>query len=264
MKQRKNKSDTQYDRIWKIVQENSIQIKELRMSQAETDRQIKELRLAQLETDKQLKETDRQIKELRVSQAETDRQIKELRLAQSETDKQQKETDRQIQIKEELRVSQAETDRLIKELGKKIGELTNGWGEFAKDFVARSVKKIVSEIITLEGFYGPRISAFGNGRSCEVDFYATGRFRGEEVVLIVEVKTKHHKEDSDELEEKIKEFDYFFGSLVGRKKIGAIAYIRYNDKAEMEIWKRGFYTIFISEDSCKLTNPPSFEPKLFE
>jgi hypothetical protein len=110
----------------------------------------------------------------------------------------------------ELRLAQAQTDRQMKELGKKTGHLTNAWGEFAEDFVARAIRNIAYQKMRVQCFYGPRISVSANGSSYEVDFFAVGKYRRVDCVFIIEVKTKFHKDDIEELRNKIEEFGNFY------------------------------------------------------
>ena len=93
-------------------------LREITLSQKQSEKEMKELRESQKETQK---ESEKEMKELRESQKETDRIIRE---TQKESEKEmkelresQKETDRII------RESQKETDRLIKETNKQISGL---------------------------------------------------------------------------------------------------------------------------------------------
>ena len=88
--------------VWILLQENAIQLRELRESN-------KELRDSQKETDRQMKETDRKMQE---------------------TDRQMKETACQMK----------ETDRIVKELSNKIGGMANNQGAFAEEYFINSFK----------------------------------------------------------------------------------------------------------------------------
>jgi hypothetical protein len=126
--------------VWAILQETSLQIKDLKESQIETDRlmkeSIKDLKATQAETSLQIKdlketqaETSLQIKDLKESQIETDRlmkeSIKDLKETQAETSLQIKESERMLtkrhaESERILTEKQVETDRLIKEIGEQL------------------------------------------------------------------------------------------------------------------------------------------------
>ena len=80
--------------IWSILKETQKNLKELSVSQKETDQQIKKF---SKELSANQKEARQEMKEIRVSQKETDQQIKrfskKLSDSQKETDKQLKKTD---------------------------------------------------------------------------------------------------------------------------------------------------------------------------
>ena len=82
-------------------------LREITLSQKQSEKEMKELRESQKQTQK---ESEKEMKELRESQKETDRIIRE---SQKQSEKEMKE----------LRESQKETDRLIKETNKQISGL---------------------------------------------------------------------------------------------------------------------------------------------
>ena len=83
---------------------------------------IKELRESQADTDRQFKDS---MASLRESQADTDRQIKDSMASLRES---QADTDRL------LKNSIAAHDKLFKEVQKEIGGISNSNGEFAEEY----------------------------------------------------------------------------------------------------------------------------------
>ena len=117
------------DEIWSILRETQKNLKELSVSQKETDQQIKkfseELSASQKETDQQIKKFSEEFqagqKEFQAGQKEFQASQKELSASQKELSASQKETDQQIKkFSEELSASQKETDQQIKKFSEEL------------------------------------------------------------------------------------------------------------------------------------------------
>jgi hypothetical protein len=171
----------------------------------------------------------------------------------------QKETDRLIK---ELRESQKETDRQIRELKTQVGNLTNSWGELPEEMLTTSVRTQFAKILKNLDFWGPRIKRSKNGETYETDFIIGGILNGVEVAIVVEVKLRPRSEDFAQLEQNIQRLPKFIKDFEGKKRIGCLAWLGYDEVLEKEAWRRGYYVLILSGDTARISNPEDFVPKM--
>jgi len=119
------------DDIWQVLNETKTILKELAISQKETDRKFQE-------TDRKFQETDRKFQE---------------------TDRQFKETDRKFQ----------ETDRQFKETDRKLGKLGNRLGDFVEDAVKPAAVRLFKECGINIHIVMQNVSAKLNNEGLEID-----------------------------------------------------------------------------------------------
>ena len=191
-------------------------IKELRESQADTDRQLKE-------TSQQLKETDRQLKE----------SITGLTEKQADTDRQLKETDNL------LKRSIATNDKLAKELRKEMGGISNSNGEIAEEFF----ENVFLYDRTFAGMHFHdmiRRKRFDDRkRHDEFDIIMLN----EENALIVETKYKAREEDIEEVVKKAEAFRYWYPEYKEHKIYLCLASLRFEDNIIGKARKQGIAII---------------------
>ena len=191
-------------------------IKELRKSQADTDRQLKEsiigLTEKQADTDRQLKETDQQLKE---------------------TGQQLKETDNL------LKRSIATNDKLAKELRKEIGGISNSNGEIAEEFFENVF--LYDRAFAGMHFHDMiRRKRFDDRkRHDEFDIIMLN----EENALIVETKYKAREEDIEEVVKKAEAFRYWYPEYKEHKIYLCLASLRFEDNIIGKARKQGIAII---------------------
>lgn len=173
---------------------------------------------------------------------------------QKELSRQMKETDKQI-----TRTSKQmeETDRRLK----KLDELFTGqWGKLMEslvegDLVALLQKKGVEVQSTYSDLKGRR-----HGEQYQYDIVAAN---GEEVV-VVEVKTTLRAGDVTQFLDKLGKFSDRMRVYRGNRIMGAVAYLRVEQSAEVYAERQGLYVIRATGSSASIINQSDFQPKVFE
>ena len=230
------------DEIWKIL-------KEVSLSQKETDRKMQE-------TDRKMQETDRLLRE---SKQETDRKMQEtdrlLRESKQETDRKMQETDRL------LRESKQETDRKIQENDRLIktieGRFGNQWGELIEALIEGSLIQILNE----KGIKVNRVVAnykgSFKGRKKEFDVLA---LNGNELVVI-ETKSQLNQKKVDEFLEIMGVFKEYCPEYASLKVYGGMACLKGKESVFLYAEKRGLFVIRVSGKNAVLMNQEKFKPK---
>ena len=249
---------------WRLVKENSAQMKE---SRGEFDKQMKEsreefdrgLKESREEFDKRMKESEEKFnRELKESREEFDRGLKEsreefdrgLKESREEFDRRMKETDRQV--KEMF----AETNASIRRISIEFIGVT---GHMVEGLVGSSAEKIFQEAgfdLHDRGKNLIRVLAPGN-RQMEVD----AMLGNESIVVPVEVKEHFTKKKVKRFLRKMEMFRDFFPECADKEVIAAIAAINYEAGADALAHDEGLLVIRVSSDDI-FTLDPVDEEKL--
>jgi transposase len=200
-------------------------------------------------TNEQLKETDRIVRENAQRMKETDRQIKETAQQMKDTDRQIKETAQQMK----------ETDRQMKETDRRVGAITNRFGEMVEYMIMPNLVEKFDELgFTFTKANRTEIRDRKNNIFAEVD----ALLENGEKVMIVEIKTKPSVEDiNDHIErmEKLRQYADLHDDK--RTYLGAMAGVVFSESAKTYTLKKGFYVIEPSGDTFKITEPKgSYHP----
>ncbi|GHU97416.1 hypothetical protein FACS189483_03300 [Spirochaetia bacterium] len=154
----------------------------------------------------------------------------------------------------ELRESQKDTDRQMKATDKRVGELTNRFGEVVEHMV---VPNLVAKFREL-GFEfeqtnrGMVIRNQKHNIFTEVDAF----LENGDKVMAVETKTKPTIDDiNDHIERMEKLRRYADLHEDKRKYLGAIAGVVFGDSEKTYALKKGFYVIEPSGDTFTITTP---------
>ena len=248
------KTNVVSDEIWSIIRETQKNIKELSLSQKETDEQIKrfsaELSLSQKETDEQIK---RFSVELSLSQKETDEQIKrfsaELSLSRKETDQSIKE------VGEKIKQTSEQMDRTDIRINKVVGDFGNRWGKLGENLVKGNLTQRLNE----RGIVVEKVITNAKYKDFEFDIIA---INGKEVV-VVEVKATLDPSDVDLFLDKMKRFKELWSEFKEKRVYGAMAFlIKVNKRADSLAEKKGFFVISATGDVL-IQNSKDFKPKVF-
>ena len=235
-KNKQEEHENELKETWRLVKENSAQMKE---SRGEFDKQMKESRE---EFDKRMKESEEKFnRELKESREEFDRGLKESR---EEFDRRMKETDRQV--KEMF----AETNASIRRISIEFIGVT---GHMVEGLVGSSAEKIFQEAgfdLHDRGKNLIRVLAPGN-RQMEVD----AMLGNESIVVPVEVKEHFTKKKVKRFLRKMEMFRDFFPECADKEVIAAIAAINYEAGADALAHDEGLLVIRVSSDDIFSLDP---------
>ena len=210
--------------IQSLIKETQKNIKDLSISQKETDRQIK---ASQKETDRQIKATSIEVSALSASQREMS---KEIRKAQNLF------TTQWGRLMESL--VEGDLVRLLQERGVKIERTSTN-------------EKGMMSYVDEEGVR--------QQERCEIDIIAKN---GHEIV-VVEVKTTLTVKDVRKFLDVLNRFPRLLPEYRDKKVYGAVAYLRTQDSSDVYSEKQGLFIIKATGSSANITNQEGFKPKLF-
>jgi hypothetical protein len=177
---------------------------------------------------------------------ETDRLIKEVRESQKETDRQMKENERIFK----------ESSALI---NKKIGSLTNLFGDFTLGMVAPKLREKFMDI----GLVFPKasLSYVVADRINEIFFEVDIMLENGDKAILVEVKTKLTKERINKHIERLEKMRRY-ANIHGDKRtfLGAVAGFAIEEEERKMTSEEGFYLIEPDGENFNIT-PPNNTPK---
>jgi len=188
--------------------------------QKETGEEIKALAVAQKETGEQMKRTDEQMKR-------TDEQI-------NRTDEQMKRTDEQMK----------RTDEKLERIGINLGNIGQNQGDVAEEFFFQS---LIKDNRLGKIYFDDVVKNMEKHRGQIQEDYDLVMTNGD-VIAVVEVKYKAHKNDLDKLDRKMKHFKQLFPIYQSFKQYGAIAAFHINNDAKEEALRRGYFVLQRSGD----------------
>ncbi len=196
---------------------------------------FQEIRELYRETDQRMKETDRRMKETDQRMKETDRQMKETALRIKETDQQIQATNRQI------------------------GKLTSRLGEFVEEMVRPGVEKLFQErgIDVTMTTSGTSVSTHEGG--IEIDILVRN---GKEIILI-ECKSKLHKDDVDEHLERLAKFKKYFPEYADKRVMGAVAAMVIPENIGKYAYKKGLFVMAQHGEFMTILNDEAFTPQVW-
>ncbi len=183
------------------------------------------------------KEFDQRMEE---GKKEADRQTEEIKKLFRETDRQMKETDRRL---------------------KKLDSLFNSqWGKLMESLVEGDLVSLLRQQgIAVQSTY-PRVSGRRNGEHYEYDILAAN---GEEVVVVVEVKTTLQAKDVTHFLKKLDNFTGWVTGFKGMKVLGAVAFLKADATVAVYAERQGLYVIRATGSSASIINQADFKPRVF-
>jgi hypothetical protein len=189
---------------------------------------------ALMENKEQIKATGRQLKE----QIEaTDRQLKE----------QIEATDRQL--KEQVEA----TERQMKATDKRIGELTNRFGDMVEHMVLPNLVTKFEEL----GFTFTKANRTEiKDKQHNIFLEADALLENGDKVMAVEIKTKPSIDDINDHIERMEKL-HVYADLHNDKRVylGALAGVVFSNSEKVYALKKGFYVIEPSGDTFNITEP---------
>jgi hypothetical protein len=146
------------------------------------------------------------------------------------------------------------TDRQMKETDKRVGEITNRFGDMVEHMVVPNLVTKFNELGLpfTKAYPDAKIADKEHDIFAEVDAF----LENGDVVMIVETKTKPNIDDiNDHIErmEKLRKYADLHDDK--RKYLGAIAGLVFGDGEKIYALKKGFYVIEPSGDTFNITPP---------
>jgi len=180
------------------------------------------------------KETGEEIKALAVAQKETGEQIKRTDEQINRTDEQMKRTDEQMK----------RTDEKLERIGINLGNIGQNQGDVAEEFFFQS---LIKDNRLGKIYFDDVVKNMEKHRGQIQEEYDLVMTNGD-VIAVVEVKYKAHKNDLDKLDRKMKHFKQLFPIYQSFKQYGAIAAFHINNDAKEEALRRGYFVLQRSGD----------------
>ena len=182
--------------------------------------------------------TDDELKALVASLAVDSKRMHEAQMAlheaQMATDEQMKRTDEQMK----------RTDEKLERMGISLGNVTHNQGDVAEEFFFQSLIKD-NHLGSIR--FDDVVKNMEKHRGQIQEEYDLVMTNGD-VIAVVEVKYKAHKNDLDKLDRKMRHFKRLFPIYQAFKQYGAIAAFHINDDAKEEALKRGYFVLQRSGD----------------
>lgn len=186
--------------------------------------------------------------------------LEELSESQKKTDEQMKKTD------EQMKKTDKEIDKLLgsqKETGKRVRDLTDGWGKFVEGIVAPCIPKLFKKVGINVDFTTQNVEKTKNGRSLEIDILCEGKSKEKDMVIAVEVKTTLDESKVDRWVERLGKFYKFFDRYKDYSLIGVIGGMKLSKGVIRYAEGKGLYVLIPSGDAVKLANKPKFKPMIW-
>lgn len=170
-------------------------------------------------------------KETAAAQKETGEEIKALAVAQKETGEQMKRNDKMLTEK-------------LERMGINLGNIGQNQGDVAEEFFFQS---LIKDNRLGKIYFDDVVKNMEKHRGQIQEEYDLVMTNGD-VIAVVEVKYKAHKNDLDKLVRKMKHFKQLFPIYQSFKQYGAIAAFHINDDAKQEALRRGYFVLQRSGD----------------
>jgi len=152
--------------------------------------------------------------------------------------------------------AQKETNKKVKEA---FGLFTTQWGKLMESLVDGEVVKLFNEKGITVLRTSTRIKGNYEGTNYEFDIIA---HNGDEIVVI-EVKTTLNVEDVKKHLKRLEKIKTWISEYKNRKVIGAVAYLRADEKSNIFAESRGLYVIRATGNSASIVNEPDFKPNVY-
>ena len=182
--------------------------------------------------------TDDELKALVASLAIDTKNMHE---AQNRTDEQMKRTDEQMKRTDE---QLKRTDEKLERIGISLGNISNNQGDVAEEFFFQS---LIKDNRLGKIRFDDVVKNMEKHRGQIQEEYDLVMTNGD-VIAVVEVKYKAHKNDLDKLDRKMRHFKKLFPIYQAFKQYGAIAAFHINDDAKEEALRRGYFVLQRSGD----------------
>ncbi len=236
------------DEIWKILREVSL-------SQKESDRRMRE-------SDRRMRESDRRMRasrekadrRMRASREKNERALNEMR---RETERQKRESARILSaMKRESEELWQKTERQINKLDGKFGNL---WGDLVEALIQGNlIEALKSRGLDVKKTV-PSYTGHLNGRIKEYDLIA---LNGKEIV-VVEAKSALDQKKADKFLKAMAQFKKYCPEFSHLTVYAGLACLRTSPDVIKYVIDKGMFMILVKGENAVLLNPEGSKPRVF-
>ena len=225
------------EEIWAILEKSARLQEEANRRQEEADLRYERQRK---EFERKREEDDRRRK------AEKEEEDKRWKAQREEDERKHKES------WDELRRMFAETD-------KRIGSMSNSFGEMVEHLVAPGIQKSLVDIGITFSEVSQNRRIFEDGQYlAEVDLL----LENNKIIVAAEIKAKVRCDDIKEHRKRLEKMRGFYNRNGDKRKLyGAVAGVTFTEQQRAAAMKAGFYVIVQSGDTMKLDMPKGYKPQ---
>ena len=236
-------------------------IKELSISQKETDRKFQE-------TDRKFQKTDLEFQDIKLMFQETDRKFQDTDRKFQDTDRKFQDTDRKFQKTDlefqDIKLMFQETDRKfqvtnqeIKAVTASVGRLSNRLGEFVEEAVRPAAVRLFKQCGIDVHEVQQNVTVNRDDGSLEIDLLVVN----DNDTVAIECKSNLSVDDVNDHLERLSKIKRLLPRYKNNRILGAVAGMVIPQHVAAYAIKKGLYVIIQNGDHLDLANTATFEPK---
>ena len=151
----------------------------------------------------------------------------------------------------------AELRKVVADTNKKVGAISNRWGEFVENLVQPAVVRLLQE----QGIqvHLTALNVVPEDRAIEIDILA----ENDTEIVAIEVKSFLEARDVKRFIKTLTKFKTVFPKYSNHKLYGAMAGIKVGTRAEGDVVKAGLFLIKPAGDSVTIVNNEHFQPNIW-
>jgi hypothetical protein len=243
-------------------------IKELSISQKETDRKFQETDRKFQETDRKFQKTDLEFQDIKLMFQETDRKFQDTDRKFQDTDRKFQDTDRKFQKTDlefqDIKLMFQETDRKfqvtnqeIKAVTASVGRLSNRLGEFVEEAVRPAAVRLFKQCGIDVHEVQQNVTVNRDDGSLEIDLLVVN----DNDTVAIECKSNLSVDDVNDHLERLSKIKRLLPRYKNNRILGAVAGMVIPQHVAAYAIKKGLYVIIQNGDHLDLANTATFEPK---
>ncbi len=151
----------------------------------------------------------------------------------------------------------AELRKVVADTNKKVGAISNRWGEFVENLVQPAVVRLLQA----KGiqFHWTALNVVPEDRAIEIDILA----ENDTEIVAIEVKSFLEARDVKRFIKTLTKFKTVFPKYSNHKLYGAMAGIKVGTRAECDVVEAGLFLIKPAGDSVTIVNNEHFQPNIW-
>ena len=151
----------------------------------------------------------------------------------------------------------AELRKVVADTNKKVGAISNRWGEFVENLVQPAVVRLLQA----KGIqvHWTALNVVPEDRAIEIDILA----ENDTEIVAIEVKSFLEARDVKRFIKTLTNFKTIFPKYHNHKLYGAMAGIKVGTRAEVDVVEAGLFLIKPAGDSVTIVNNEHFQPNIW-